>query len=498
MKTNKGGPQPLTRVPTGVAQLDVILEGGFLRGGSYIISGAPGTGKTIFGNQACFNHVGAGGKALYVTLLAESHARMIAHLSTMTFFDPAVVGEGIHYISGYEALRNEGLKGLTTLIRKTIKRDGATLVVIDGITRAESAAPSENDFKEFINELNLLLTLIGCTAILLTNHLAEGESYTARTMVDGLIELEDVMDGVRAVRQLIVLKFRGSGYLRGAHFFEIGREGLGIYARVEARLATPSKVPTASSRRMPFGIPGFDAMMGGGPPEGTGTLVLGSSGTGKTILGMHFLAEGARLKEPGLYFGFFESPPRFLKKADDLGLDLSRHRENGLLEIIWQPTGALIMDALAERLFDSVRRRKVKRLVIDSISGFEESVVRRERLGLFFTSLLNELRALEVTTLLTEEMRELFGAEVQIPVPGVSGFVENIVLVRQLEIASELKRAVAVMKTREGAHDDRLREMRIGDKGVEIGDPFELQEAVLTGGGMRRRLSSNNKGPRGP
>jgi len=498
VKTNKGGAQPLTRVPTGVAQLDVILDGGFLRGGSYIVSGAPGTGKTIFGNQACFNHVAAGGKALYVTLLAESHARMLAHLSQMTFFDPATVGEGIHYISGYEALRNEGLKGLITLIRKTIKRDGATLLVIDGITRAESAAPSENDFKEFINELNLLLTLIGCTAILLTNRLAEGESYAARTMVDGLIELEDVMDGVRAVRQLIVLKFRGSACLRGAHFFEIGREGLGIYARVEARLATPSKVPIASSRRKPFGIPGFDAMMGGGPPEGTGTLVLGSSGTGKTILGMHFLAEGARLKEPGLYFGFFESPPRFLKKADDLGLDLSGHGENGLLEVIWQPTGALIMDSLAERLFDSVRRRKVKRLVIDSISGFEESVVRRERLGQFFTSVLNELRALEVTTVLIEEMRELFGAEVEIPVPGVSGFVENIVLVRQLEIASELKRAVAVMKTREGAHDDRLREMRIGDKGVEIGDPFELEDAVLTGGGMRRRLSWNNKGPRGP
>src|SRR5258707_15475930 len=140
---------------------------------------------------------------------------------------------------------------------------------------------------------------------------------------------------------------------------------------------------------MPLGIPGFDAMMGGGPPEGTGTLVLGSSGTGKTILGMHFLAEGARLKEPGLYFGFFESPPRFLKKADDLGLALSRHRENGLLEIIWQPTGALIMDALAERLFDSVHRRKVKRVVIDSISGFEESVVRRARMGVVFSSLFN-------------------------------------------------------------------------------------------------------------
>ncbi len=497
MKTNKGGPQPLVRVPTGVAQLDTILNGGFLKGGSYIVAGAPGTGKTIFGNQACFRHAAAGGKALYVTLLAESHARMLSHISNMLFFDPAAVGQGIHYISGYEALRNEGLKGLLTLVRKTIKRDGATLLIVDGITRAESAAVSENDFKEFINELNILLTLIGCTAILLTNTLSEGESYAARTMVDGLIQLEDVMDGVRAVRQLVVMKFRGSNYLRGAHFFEIGDEGMRIYARIESVLAVPTKVPGASSERRPFGIPGLDTMMGGGPPEGTGTLVLGSSGTGKTILGMHFLAEGARRKEPGLYFGFYESPPRFLKKADDLGLQLSRYGQNGLLEIVWQPSGGLIMDSLAERLFEAVRRGRVKRLVVDGIAGFEESVVRRERLGLFFTSVLNELRALEVTTLLIEEMRELFGAEVKIPVPGVSGFVENIVLVRQLEIASALKRAIAVMKTREGAHDDKLRELKITDKGVEIGDPFEFEEAVLTGGSMRRRLPSNGKGSRG-
>src|ERR1043165_9090347 len=133
-------------------------------------------------------------------------------------------------------------------------------------------------------------------------------------MVDGLIEIEDVMDGVRAVRQLVVLKFRGSDYLRGAHFFEIGSDGIKVYARVEAMLALPTKTPEASSHRSAFGIPDLDGMMEGGPPEGTSTLVLGSSGTGKTILGMHFLSEGARRKEPGLYFSFFESPSRFLHK----------------------------------------------------------------------------------------------------------------------------------------------------------------------------------------
>jgi len=488
------GPQSMPRVPTGVEQLDIILHGGFLRGGSYIVSGSPGTGKTILGNQVGFRHVATGGHTLYVSLLAESHGRMLSHISSMSFYDPEAIGKTIQYVSGYEVLRAGGLKGLLNMIRKTIKRFGSTLLVVDGIITAERAAESAEDFKVFIHELNVALTLLGCTAVLLTNVLDDERSYAARTMVDGLIELEDVMDGVRAVRQLVVVKFRGSDYLRGAHFFEIGSDGLRVYPRVEAMFAVPTNAPEASSARSGFGIGSLDEMMAGGPPQGTATLVLGSSGTGKTILGMHFLSEGARQKEPGLYFGFFESPARFLKKADLLGLQLSKFAKNGLLEIIWQPTGGTIMDALAERLFEAVRRRKVKRVVIDGIAAFEESVVRPERLGIFFTTVANELRGLGVTTVLTEEMRELFGAEVTIPVSGVSGFAENIILVRQLEIASELKRAVAVMKTRETGHDERLRELKITDEGIAIGAPFQFEEAVLTGGSRRGQASSGPGG----
>ncbi|MFL5421961.1 MAG: RAD55 family ATPase [Myxococcales bacterium] len=484
------GPHPMPRVATGIEQLDIILRGGFLRGGSYIVAGSPGTGKTILGNQVGFRHAALGGKSVYISLLAESHGRMLSHISTMSFYDPEAIGQTIQYVSGYEPLREGGLKALLELIRKVVKRFGATLLVVDGIITAERAASSGEEFKVFVHELNVALTLLGCTAVLLTNVLDDDRSYAARTMVDGLINIEDVMDGVRAVRQLIVAKFRGSDYLRGAHFFEIGSDGIRVYPRIESMLAVPSKTPGTSSERKGFGIPDLDAMMAGGPPDGTATLVLGSSGTGKTILGMHFLSEGARQKEPGLYFGFFESPARFAQQGDLLGLQLSKYAKKGLLEIIWQPTGGLIMDALAEKLFEAVRRRGVKRLVIDGIAGFEESVVRRERLGMFFTSVANELRGLGVTTVMTEEMRELFGAEVIIPVSGVSGLAENIILVRQLEYVSELKRAIAVMKTRETRHDERLRELTITDRGIAIGDPFEFEEAVLTGGSSRARPAS--------
>jgi circadian clock protein KaiC len=305
-------------------------------------------------------------------------------------------------------------------------------------------------------------------------------------MVDGLIELRDVMDGARAVRELTVSKFRGSGYLRGTHFFEIDADGIRLYPRLAARLARPSKMPAALSSRVEFGIAGLDRMMGGGAPEGTTTIVLGSSGTGRTTLGLHFLAAGFAKREPGLYFGFFESPPRLLRKGDQLGLQLTSNAEKGLLEIVWQPAGELIIDALAERLLEVVSRRKIKRMVIDGLAGFEESTVRTERLGHFFKALTNELRGLGVTSVVTEELRELFASDIRMPVLASAGVVENIIVLRRLEAASELKRAIAVLKTRETPHDDKLRELAITDRGLEVREPFGSLESVLSGGSANR------------
>ncbi|MFL5410689.1 MAG: RAD55 family ATPase, partial [Myxococcales bacterium] len=163
------GPHPMPRVATGIEQLDIILRGGFLRGGSYIVAGSPGTGKTILGNQVGFCHAALGGKSVYISLLAESHGRMLSHISTMSFYDPEAIGQTIQYVSGYEPLREGGLKALLELIRKVVKRFGATLLVVDGIITAERAASSGEEFKVFVHELNVALTLLGCTALLLTN-----------------------------------------------------------------------------------------------------------------------------------------------------------------------------------------------------------------------------------------------------------------------------------------------------------------------------------------
>src|ERR1041385_453643 len=149
--------QSIERVPSGIPGLDTILQGGFLQGGLYLIVGRPGAGKTIFGNQLSFNHVAAGGRVVYVTLLAETHARMLAHLQSLAFYDPAPIANSLYYVSGYRVLEESGLDGLLEMLRRLIRENRASLLVLDGLVTVETVASSDLAFKRFIHELQVYI-----------------------------------------------------------------------------------------------------------------------------------------------------------------------------------------------------------------------------------------------------------------------------------------------------------------------------------------------------
>jgi circadian clock protein KaiC len=493
-------PPPLQRIPSGVLGLDAVLDGGFLQGGTYIVAGMPGTGKTILGNQICFHHVSQGGRVVYVTLLAETHGRLLAHLRGMAFFSEEPLASALHYVSAYRVLTQEGLKGLLELLRQLIRDHRATMLVLDGLVSASASAPSELAFKEFIHELNTLVSVIGCTTFLLTNGHSPADVHPEHTMVDGLLELTDELIGVRAVRELIVRKFRGSAHLRGRHVFQISEQGITVYPRSEAMLADPIAVPGEYQSRVPMGVPELDAMLKGGIQRGSATLLMGPSGSGKTLLGLQFLARGASLGEPCLYFGFYESPPRLVGKGQAVGLDILGAVKSGLLEMLWQPPVELVLDALAVKILAAIKRRGIHRLLVDGLVGFKESTVHPERINRFFAAFTNELRALDVTTVFTEETRVLFGPEVETPVKGLSALVENHFFLRQIEWRGELRRVLAILKTRESGHDSSLRELIIDDGGLRLGPRFDGGQAVLTDSGVssrsRQRGSKRTQGPR--
>jgi circadian clock protein KaiC len=464
---NGDGIGGLERLPSGIAGLDVILGGGFLTGGLYIIQGSPGTGKTTLGNQLCFNHIAEGKRALYVTLLAEYHSRMMQHLSVMSFFDISKIPDQLTYLNGLGVLHDEGLKGLLALLRREITARTASILVVDGIVSARRAAKDEQAYHEFVHELQAITTATDCTVFMLTS--AQGTKITPEyTMVDGIIELTDQLAGWAAESSLQVVKFRGSAFLRGRHAFKITGAGIVVHPRIEALLARPSRPDAGSPGRVSCGLDQLDVMLGGGLPVSSSTMIMGPSGTGKTTLGLQFLAKCSEA-EPGLLFGFYETPARLDAKIAAVCQPLRGLIDSGAVEVRWQPPTDDLLDAYGERLLQAVHRRKVKRLFIDGLGAFKRaSSTEPSRIGDFLTALMNEMRVLGVTTLYTLEVPDIMGPTIRTPIGDLSDLAENLILLRFVEVGSQLHRLVSILKVRDSQFDASLHEYVTSGQGLLI------------------------------
>jgi circadian clock protein KaiC len=476
MTTTTTDAPALERLSSGIPGLDTVLGGGFFRSGVYILHGLPGSGKTIFANQLCFAHVAAGGTAVYVTLLAESHSRMLQHIRALRFFDETAIPERLTYLSAFHQLETGGLKGLVELLRREMRARSASVLVLDGLVAAAEVAQSDSELKRFVHELQTSAVFHGCTAFLLTSgspHRVQAE----HTMVDGILELEDRLSDVRADRSIQVLKFRGGAALRGKHGMRIGDGGIDVFPRIEALFDAPP-AETRPEGALSTGVDSLDALIAvGGYGEASSTVVLGSSGTGKTTFGLHFLARSTPA-EPGLMFGFFESAPRLRAKARAIGLDLEALEAQGALTLAWHAQGEHLIDELGHRLLERVRARGVRRVVIDGLSGFFESAIHAERTGRYFACLTNELRRRGVTALLTLETRDAVGSMVSTPF-GVSAFVDNLLFLRFVEAGGEVKRLLTITKMRDSDFDPGVRAVEISRTGLRIAGRFVARGDVI-------------------
>ncbi|MCP3136142.1 ATPase domain-containing protein [Pyxidicoccus xibeiensis] len=481
MSSSEQPSRPDPRVSTGVPGLDAVLGGGLVPSGVYIIVGEPGAGKTLFANQLCYHQARTGARCLYVTLLAESHSRMLSNMRDMAFFDSALLPEGVYYVSGFRTLEEQGLPGLLELLRREVRNHGATILVLDGLVQAQEAAGSNRDFKKFIHELQVAAGLTRFTSLMLTS--ANGPSvHPEYTMVDGILELRERTSGVRAWRELQVRKFRGSATLHGVHNFRITHEGLEVFPRLEARVRR-APPPDPGAHRIHFGIHSLDALFPEGLAAGSTTLVLGPPGVGKTLMGSSLLAEGLRQGEPCLYMGFYEPPNRLLGKVSAAGIDLKSAAADGRLNLIWQPPAECILDVLADQLLSDVHKRKVKRVFVDGLSAMQQAAPDPVRMNSFFAALTQELRSEGTTTLFGLETPRLFGPALDVPMEvGPSAVAENLFFLRHVELEGRLRRLLSIFKLRDTDYDPTLREFVISRQGIEVLPPFSVAvDTLLTG-----------------
>ena len=233
--------------------------------------------------------------------------------------------------------------------------------------------------------------------------------------------------------------------------------------------------------RVETGIAGLDKMLSGGFVQGSANLVRGAPGTGKTVLALQYLLHGADRGEAGLLISFEEFPQSLQTDALSLGWDLSTWQEHGLLHLYFTSPQVLLqsLETPAGPLSDLLMEKRIRRVVLDSITHFTRLTNDQLQLRHIYNRLINALKREGVTSLLLAEEGR---TETQRGERGSLSFVvDTIILLRYVEVESAIQRAIAVMKMRSSDHVKEIRRYEIRKGGLVVTGPFEGRESILTG-----------------
>jgi circadian clock protein KaiC len=469
----------LPRVSTGITGLDAITGGGLPARRTCLIAGLPGTGKTTLGNQLAFNHAAQGGRAIIATLLTETHDVIIENLQSFRFVDRELIGNQVRYISILEPLMKGGVDAVLAALRQNVRRANATLLVVDGTAIVEDIASSPFDMRRFAQQLEAQFAMLGCITILLTGAVGE-ELQLLGGHANGVILLTNTLVGAQHVRGLELVKLRGAQHHSGVHEFAITENGVAIFPRLESVTGYVRPSPTPS-HGLGTGVPVLDTMVGGGLMPLSTTLVMGTPGAGKTILGLSFLAEGAERGEAGLHVTFHETADELASTAEGIGIDFRRYLERDLIRVLWNPPLEIGADAWAWQVLDAIDDRRPRRLFIDAITDVQRIMTAPERMSMFISALVNAIRARHVTTLISAELDEYTDERLVVPIPAASATMDNGILLRHVEMPGQLRHLVSVLKVRRAQSDPAIREMEITNHGMVISGPFSTASGLLTG-----------------
>jgi circadian clock protein KaiC len=453
------------KLSSGQARLDEILAGGLRRGSITLVIGVPGSGKTILSQQFVFANANESAPALYLSTITEPFDKIVRYGESLEFFDVAAVRDGrVIYEDLGATLTRDGLDGVLATTGDLLKTRHPGVLVIDSFRALHAFAKDDAAYRLFLDALTRQLTASTATSIWIDEY----GRYAAQeapefAVADGIIALDIKQLGEREQRTLQVLKLRGSGFRSGQHAYRVTARGIDVFPRLaDVQDETPYKL---GKNRIKVGVEALDDMLGDGVWPGASTLVVGPSGVGKTLIGLHFLFEGATSGEAGILATFQENRTQLERIVSGFGWTLDAPN----IHVLSRSMVDIYIDEWVYELLDLIQAVDAKRVVIDSLPDVMTAAGDPTRFREWMFSLVQRLTRAGVTLLMTLEVPNLFEIS-HISENGLSHLTDNILLLQYVRGASTVTRTLTVLKTRGTHHDNVVRAYEITPQGLRLID----------------------------
>lgn len=493
----------INQLHTGVPGLDEILGGGLPEYSFNIIAGAPGCGKTTLAHQIMFANATVEKPAIYFTVLGEPAIKMLRYQQQFSFFDKALLDGAIRFINLSQIVLDQDLNAVLEAIVSEVEASNARFVIVDSfrtVVRKAQGVTGESELQGFVQRLALHLTTWQATTFLIGEYLeSELRDNPVFTVADSLIWLLQSVERNSIVRKMQIMKLRGQASVPGMHTFRITSDGLQAFPRTFGFNEEPEHLK--ATRRLSSGVPKLDEMMNGGIPEGESVLVAGPSGSGKSTLGMQFIDEGLKRGENGIVAIFEELPAELVHRAQMFGIDFDTPQKEGKLKLIYLRPLDLSVDETVHEIVKAVKEINCKRLVIDSLVGFEVALAPgfREDFRESLYRMIAALTRLGVTILSTVEVEDNF-TSLDLSKFTVSFLADDIVRMRYVSINGQWRKMLLVVKMRRSTHSIDMVQYQISDKGLVIEGPLRGYRGLTSGipGPWSADSGASNPSPENP